>query len=116
MDHWGKLWTQYKNFSRLQKIYKSGDGAKKGLNETQQSLMHKMQYFEPYVVDVTSNIHSSIQKTSIWQQKKKNVSSRCTDNSQNSNSKVPPPEKHWVAREEKKTKALQHSSKIELFY
>lgn len=106
IDIWGKLWTQYKNFSRLQKTYKSGDGAKKGLNQMQQSFMDKMQYFEPYVIDVTSNIHSTIQKTNgISQPNKKNSSStQCTSHSQNSNAKVPPPEKHWFAREEKKQK------------
>lgn len=112
MDTWGKLWAQYKNFSRLQKIYKSGDGAKKGLNDTQLSLMNKMQYFEPYVVDVTSDIHSSMKKSSsIWQKTNGNSSST-RSTAQKCNVKVPLPEKHYFVREEKKQKLFNIVDKL----
>lgn len=100
---WMKLWRDFKDYARKLKIFKSGDGAKKGLDPKQVQLMKKMNGFQDCIPDLFTNTMSShgtksanLDK-SIWQLSERNQPN------QSRKRKVPPVSKQYLEREDKKT-------------
>lgn len=104
---WQALWSNYKEFSRKEKTVTSGSAQAKKLDPEKKMLMEKMRYFEPFVVDVFSNVMTTsgvTKKTtsSIWKAQEQPCQANVTNRR-----KVPQPSKNFTAREDRKEKMFK---------
>lgn len=108
MTIWQNLWSSFKEFIRKEKTFKSGAAPAKELDPTKKMLMEKMKYFEPFVVDVFSSVLTSSNSSkptkatsSLWK-----VKPQVTQSTETAR-KVPPPNKHFIAREDRKERMFK---------
>lgn len=105
-----KIWKDFKDYVRKNKIFKSGDGAKKGLDPKQAQLMEKMNGFETEVPDLFSNTISSLTRgNKISSEKSKSIWQSTGDVISNPRRKrkCPPASRNYLDREDKKNQLFE---------